>query len=81
MAREVTVYRTSTCPWCELTVEFLRGNNVPFRELNVEEDEEAAKEMFKKSGGFLVPVIDIDRTIIVGFKRKMLMEALGLGSG
>ncbi|MFQ6075698.1 MAG: glutaredoxin family protein [Candidatus Bathyarchaeia archaeon] len=80
MAREVTVYGTSSCPWCEVTREFLRNHSIPFQDLNVEEDEEAAKEMFRKSGGFLVPVIDIDGTIIVGFKRKKLSEALGLES-
>jgi len=75
---KVKVYSTSTCPWCTKTKEFLKENNVKFEEVNVGEDEKARNEMFDKSGQFGVPVIDVNGTIIVGFKKDVLKSALGI---
>lgn len=35
--------------------------------------------MVKKSGALVVPVIDIDGQILIGFDQKKLEEVLGLG--
>jgi len=74
----VTIYTTSTCPWCEKTKEFFKDNNVKFKEINVQEDQEKSKEMVEKSGQMGVPVIDIDGEIIVGFDVEKLKAALKL---
>lgn len=75
---DVTVYSTSTCPWCRRTKEFLKENNVGFKDVNVAEDRDAAQEMIKKSGQMGVPVIDVDGEIIVGFDKDKLMGVLKL---
>lgn len=75
---KVKVYTTSTCPWCVKTKEFLKANNVSYREINVDMDEKARNEMFEKSGQFGVPVTDVNGTIIVGFDKEALKKALGV---
>ena len=72
----VIIYGTSHCPWCHKAREFLTANNVKFKDINVEEDEKAKKEMVKKSGQLGVPVIEINGKIIVGFDETAIKKAL-----
>ena len=74
----VILYGTSHCPWCHRTREFLKEHKVKFKDINVEEDEKAKKDMIKKSGQLGVPVIDIDGKIIVGFDETAIKKALEL---
>ena len=76
--KNVIVYSTNTCPYCDMTKRWLKDNNIVFVEKNVQEDYDAAEEMMAKSGQMGVPVIDIDGTIIIGFDvnklKKMLLQ-------
>lgn len=74
----VTVYSTSSCPWCVKAKDFLKQNKIEFREVNVGEDPDGLKEMEEKSGQRGVPVLDINGTIIVGFDRDAIKAALKL---
>ena len=74
----VIVYSTSVCPWCVKVKDFLKQNNVKFEERNAQENPTYAQELAQKSGGYAVPVTDIDGTIIVGFNVKRLKEVLKL---
>ena len=74
----VKLYTTSTCPWCIKTKEFLKANNIIYKEVNIGMDEKARNEMFDKSGQFGVPVTDVEGTIIVGYDRESLKKALGI---
>lgn len=75
---KVKVYSTPTCPYCFMAKDFLKENNIPFEDINVAEDHDAAHEMVEKSGQMGVPVIDINGTIIVGFDREGIKKALGI---
>ncbi len=75
---KVKIYSTSTCPWCVKTKEFFKANNIKYEEVNVGTDEKARNEMFEKSGQFGVPVTDVDGTIIVGYDKEALKNALGI---
>jgi glutaredoxin-like YruB-family protein len=72
----ITVYSTSSCPYCSLTKDFLKGRGVVFTDLNVGENIQAAEEMVKKSGQMGVPVIDIDGKIIVGYRPEVFDKLL-----
>jgi glutaredoxin-like YruB-family protein len=72
----VKIYTTTWCHFCKEAKKFFQENNVRFQEINVEEDQEAAKEMVEKSGQMGVPVIEIDGQIIVGFDRTKIKKAL-----
>ncbi len=78
MDKKVTVYSTTTCPFCIRAKQFLKDNKVQFEEIDVSENQEKAQEMIKKSGQMGVPVIEIDREIIVGFDKEKIKEVLGL---
>jgi len=58
--------------------EYLEKNKIKFQDINVEEDEAAAREMIQKSHQMGVPVLDINGTIIVGFDKAGIDKALGL---
>jgi glutaredoxin 3 len=72
----VKIYTTVTCPYCKMTKQFFKENNVKYTEIDVTNDEKAAQEMIEKSGQMGVPVIDINGEIIVGFNRPALEKAL-----
>lgn len=74
----VIIYSTPTCHFCHLAKDYLAKNKVPFKDYNVAEDQEKAREMVKKSGQMGVPVIDIDGQLIVGFDQPALKQALHL---
>ena len=75
---DVKVYSTTTCPWCHKVKEFLKEHHVKFQDINVQEDENAAKEMIEKSGQMGVPVIEVNGEMIVGFDENKLKKALKL---
>ncbi|MEW6294711.1 MAG: glutaredoxin domain-containing protein [Candidatus Diapherotrites archaeon] len=73
---KIKIYTTSSCPYCHTAKEFLKQIGVKFEEVNVEFNQKAANEMIEKSGQMGVPVIDINRTIVVGFNKEVILKAL-----
>lgn len=73
---DVKVYSTPTCPYCQMTKDFLKKNSVKFEDIDVSKDQEVAREMIEKSGQMGVPVIDVDGKIIVGYNVTALKEVL-----
>jgi len=71
----VTVYSTTTCPYCKMLKDYLTQKNVNFQEKLVDQDLEAQKEMLELSGGFLgVPFTlliksDGSKETIIGFDK------------
>lgn len=78
MDKKVTVYSTSTCPYCTRAKQFLKENNVEFEDIDVAASQEKVQEMVKKSGQMAVPVLDVGGEIIVGFDKERISKALGL---
>ncbi len=74
----VTIYTTTTCPYCKMAKEYMKEKGVEYTEVDVSTDQEAAAKMVEKSGQMGVPVIDVDGKIIVGFDKDELKSALGL---
>lgn len=75
---KVKIYSTSMCPYCTIAKDFLKEHNIKFEDINVQENQKAAKEMIEKSGQTGVPVIDVDGEVIVGFDKEKLKKALKL---
>ena len=76
--KNVIIYSTSTCPWCIRSKQFLKDNNVQYADFDVSSNSEKAEEMTQKSGQMGVPVVDIEGTIIVGFDKEKIKQALGI---
>lgn len=71
-AAPVTVYSTTTCPWCDRAKAYLKQNGVPFVDIDVAKDYNAAMEMVRVSGQQGVPVTVADGEVILGFDQAKL---------
>jgi glutaredoxin-like YruB-family protein len=76
--REVIVYTTPNCPWCSAVKQYLQERGIPYTEIDVSQDQEAATEMIRKSGQMGVPVVEIGGEIVIGFDKDRLDHLLGL---
>jgi glutaredoxin-like protein NrdH len=81
---KVTVYALSTCVWCKLTKQFLSDNEVAYDFVDVDllssEDKSKAHEAILSKGGnigYPTTIVD-DKTLITGFRKDQLKEALGI---
>lgn len=74
----VIIYSTNWCAYCKMARQYMAGLDVPVEEKNIEEDEDAHKELMDKIGGNFrgVPVIDINGDIILGFDRAKIDDSL-----
>lgn len=80
---KVTIYKTTTCPYCKMETEYLKERNIPFEEIYVDKDAKAAQEMVKISNQMGVPFTVITRDdnsqiTILGFDREKINGALGI---
>jgi len=76
--KKVKIYSTQDCAGCKKTKELFKENNVKFTEIDVGSNHEAVHEMIHKSGQMSVPVIEIDKEIIVGFDETKLRKSLDI---
>lgn len=75
---QVTIYSTNWCAFCATEKQWMDRLGVKYVSKNVEEDEDANKELLDKLGGNFqgVPVTDINGEMILGFDRPKLQAAL-----
>ncbi len=81
---KVTVYALSTCVWCKMTKQFLTENGVEYEFVDVDllNDNDKSKvhaTIINKGGALSYPTTIVDdKTVITGFRKDQLKEALGL---
>ncbi|MFH1863897.1 MAG: glutaredoxin family protein [bacterium] len=81
---KITVYSTTTCPYCKMLKDYLGERGVSFEEKLIDTDDEARVEMEKISGGFFgVPFIVVEKDdqtkeTIFGFDKGKLNLILGI---
>jgi len=80
-AAPVTVYSTPTCPWCDRAKAYLTQNGVPFVDVDVAKDYNAAMEMIRISGQQGVPVTVADGEVILGFDQAKFAKLVAKFSG
>ncbi len=74
----VTIYTTSTCPYCRSAMRYMDSIGQPYTNRDVEVDPGAYGECMEKTGGREgVPVIDVDGRIMQGWDRDRLDALLG----
>jgi len=76
--KRVTVYSTPTCSWCNTLKTHLRTNRIMYNDIDISQNEEAAKAMVARSGQQGVPQTDINGEMIVGFDKKRINELLNI---
>jgi glutaredoxin 3 len=80
---QVTVYSTTTCPYCKMLKTYLKDKGFEYTEKLVDQDDSAREEMMGKSGGYLgVPFTviskDGEEISIIGFDKAKVNETLGI---
>ncbi len=80
---KVTIYTTTTCPYCKLEKEYLDSKGIKYENIFVDQDAKAAEDMVKISGQMGVPFTvvtgdDGSKITILGFDRARIDLSLGL---
>ncbi|MGD6851931.1 MAG: glutaredoxin family protein [Candidatus Bathyarchaeia archaeon] len=81
---KVILYALSTCVWCKLTKQFLSDNGVAYEFVDVDllddnDKSQVHKIILDKGGSLSYPTTIIDdKTLINGFRKDQLKEALGV---
>lgn len=74
--KEIIIYSTTTCHFCNLAKEFFKANNLAYTEYNVGENAEKRAEMVDMTGQLGVPVIRIGDQVAVGFQEDVIKKML-----
>ena len=81
---QITIYSTTTCPYCKMLKDYLSEKNIGFTEKLVDQDDAAKNELASVSGGFLgVPYTvfvkdDGSKEGVVGFDKEKVNQLLGI---
>lgn len=70
--KQVTVYSTPTCSWCNTLKSYLRKNKVYFTDVDISRDHDAARNLVNRTGQQGVPQTEIDGSWVVGFDQRKL---------
>ena len=73
---KVVLFSTTTCSWCRRAKKYLKENKVSFKEINIERDPSAARDIVKKTGQTGVPVVKIGNKWIVGSDKSAIEREL-----
>ncbi|MGH7786980.1 MAG: glutaredoxin 3 [Candidatus Binatia bacterium] len=74
---EVTIYTTSSCPYCVQAKRLLDHKGVPYREIDVSADTAMRQHMMQASGRRTVPQIFIGDESIGGFEELRDLDQNG----
>lgn len=77
-ARQVELYVTDWCGYCQKAEAFLKSHNIPYTRYNVEEDSAANARKYQLGGGRGVPFALIDGHPVSGFSQPVYEQLLGL---
>lgn len=76
--KEVLIYSTPTCHYCQMAKAFFQNNSIKYTDYNVAEDAEKRQEMIELTGQMGVPVIKVGDDILVGFNEGKVKEMVGM---
>lgn len=65
-SRQVVMYATSWCPYCQQARNYFREQGIPYVEYDIEKNEEA-RRAYKAFGGRGIPVIFVGKRRMNGF--------------
>lgn len=82
---KVVVYSASWCRDCRAAKRFLESHNIPYSEIDIEDDPAAAEEVFAHTGKYAIPQFVIDGEWVQpyrpgrGFLYAEMSERFGVG--
>lgn len=75
---KVVVFTSPTCSWCRVVKQHLKKYNISFKEIDISRDEEAARDLVRRTGQQGVPVTLINNRPVVGFDKEALNRLLNI---
>ena len=76
--KNVTVYLGPMCAFCDAAKRLLTKKNIPYKEINIDLDEDKREEMIKKSNGKrTIPQIFIENYHVGGYVELRALENKG----
>ena len=78
----IKLYALSTCPWCKKTKKLLDEKGVSYEAVDLdllqgEAQKEALEQVDRLTSKRSFPLLEIDDTVIQGYKEEEIREALG----
>ncbi|MGO8968460.1 MAG: glutaredoxin 3 [Myxococcaceae bacterium] len=74
----VVVYTTTSCTYCRSAKAWLAAKGVPYREVDVSDDDAARQALVERSGGQrTVPQIFVGETHVGGYSDLVALDAAG----
>ena len=73
----IKIYSTNQCPYCKMAKRYFDEQEMPYEEINIEEEGMSREELQKVTGGMSVPQIVIDDEVIGGYDNLMEMASAG----
>lgn len=75
----VTLYSAPWCGYCRIAKRLLDEQQVPYTEIDIDQDEEAAQRVEQwNNGDRIIPTLDIDGTVLTNPSPTQLRQVLGL---
>ncbi len=81
MAKDITIFTTNTCGYCQMVKKWLTAKGHGYQEVNLDEHPERQAEAQQLSGALTVPVTVVTRNddskeVIVGYNLAKLAPAV-----
>jgi len=73
---KIKIYSAPFCVYCNEAKDFFDQHALPYTEVDVSVDEEAAKDMVSRTNQMSIPVIEIGDEIITGFDKSQIKKIL-----
>lgn len=72
----IKIYTTPTCSYCHKAKDLFKEKKVKYTEIDVTKSPKAVKEIIELTGQTGVPVIVINKEVILGFDKQAIEKAL-----
>ena len=81
MVKNITIFTTNTCGYCQMVKKYLNAKGVGFDEVNLDQQPQRRAEAHQLSGALTVPVTVVTKTddsqeVIVGYNLAKLAPAV-----
>jgi len=73
---KVTIYSAPWCAFCHMTKHYLDNLGIAYKDIDVDSNADAARELVAKTGQAGIPVIEIGDQTIIGFNKPEIDSAL-----
>jgi glutaredoxin len=73
---KVTVYTTTRCPYCMMLKKFLKEQDIPFTEVNLDKNPSMIAKLVNTTGQLGVPQTEVNGRWIIGYDPARILEAL-----